>query len=71
MILQETEPDLPCECLKICYGGMGGQLPATGIGTLEAAILEGLCWHKSFLEATSSPIAQPIDSRTGLPQAKQ
>lgn len=41
MTLQETEPDLPCECLKICYGGMGGQLPATGIGTLEPATLEG------------------------------
>ena len=50
---------------------MGGQLPAVGIGALEEAVLEGMCWHKSFLEVTSSPTAQPIDSKTGLPQAKQ
>ena len=40
---------------------MGGQLPAVGIGALEEAVLEGMCWHKSFLEVTSSPTLDPVD----------
>ena len=30
-----------------------------------------MCWHKSFLEIASNPAIEFVDSRTGLPEAKQ
>ena len=42
-----------------------------GMGALGAEVLGGAYLHKSFLEVTSSPTLDPVDSRTESPQAKQ
>ena len=46
-----------------------GQWPAIETGAL--AVLGSMCWHKSFLEIASNPTIVFVDSRTGLPEAKQ
>ena len=42
--------------MRVSWGGGMGWWPAMGIGPLAAAVLWGVCWHKSFLEAISSPV---------------
>ena len=49
----------------------GQQWPVMGTGALAAEVLGGAYLHKSFLEVTRSLTIEPVDFRTGWPQAKQ